>query len=171
MPSKNAPKVSPDEPSENSPLLTPLSERSDPFEALPTILVPRKKPERLTLWFMLIVLLVSLGDQLQESPETRILESVICYRYYEQEDPSKLLVGRDAVGPGAIGGVPEMLCKADEVQSQLALLKGWQLLFISVPSLLLSLPVGWAADRYGRKPFLVAGMAAFVLRAFWVQIV
>lgn len=120
---------------------------------------------------MLIVLLVSLGDQLQESPETRILESVICYRYYEQEDPSKLLVGRDAVGPGAIGGVPEMLCKADEVQSQLALLKGWQLLFISVPSLLLSLPVGWAADRYGRKPFLVAGMAAFVLRAFWVQIV
>ena len=106
-----------------------------------------------------------------DSPQTRIIESVICYRYYEKVDPSKLLVGREGVGPGAIGGVAEMDCKADTVQSELAMLRGWQMLFDGFPGLVLAIPLGWAADRFGRKPFVLAGMMAFVLRASWIQLV
>lgn len=127
--------------------------------------------ENITLLVMLIVLLLSLGDQLMENPQIRIMEAVVCYRYYEGADPSKLLLGRDAVGPGAIGGVEEMLCKTDDVQSELAMLRGWQQLFDGIPNLLLALPFGWVADRYGRKPLVVAGMLAFVLRAGWIQVV
>lgn len=117
------------------------------------------------------VLLVSLGDQLQETPHTRLMESVICYRYFEKVDPSKLLLSRDQVGPGAIGGVSEMLCKADDVQSELAMLRGWYLTFAGFPSLILALPFGWAADRYGRKPFVLAGLVGFILAASWTELV
>lgn len=118
-----------------------------------------------------VVLLVSLGDQWQETPLARITEAVICYRYFEKVDPSKLLLSRDQVGPGAIGGVAEMWCKADDVQSELAMLRGWQQTFDGFPTLLLALPLGWAADKYGRKPFVLAGLVAFVLRAVWVELV
>ena len=128
-------------------------------------------PERITLLVMVVVLLVSLGDQWMETPQARIMESVICYRYYEETDPSKLLLGRDRVGPGAIGGVEEMYCKADEVQSELAMLRGRQQLFDGFPGLLLALPFGWAADRFGRKPLLLVGILAFILRASWIQLV
>ena len=128
-------------------------------------------PERLTLVVLVIVLLVSLGDQLQEAPQTRLTEAVLRYRYWERVDPSKLLLGRKDVGPGAIGGVEEMWCKADEVQTALAMLGGWQALFDGLPNLLFALPFGWAADRYGRKPLVFAGLLAFVLRALWTELV
>jgi hypothetical protein len=118
---------------------------------------------------MMVVLLVSLGDQWMESPQTRIYEAVICYRYFEKADPSKIAVGRNKIGPGAIGGVPELLCKTDEVQSELAMLRGWQQFFDGIPSLALAMPIGWAADRYGRKPLVLAGLLAFALKSAWWQ--
>ena len=159
-----------EEPTERSPLLPTPNQLNDTPHKSPTR-GSWQTPENVTLLVMLVVLLVSLGDQLMESPQTRITESVICYRYYENVDPSKLLVGRSKIGPGAIGGVEEMYCKADEVQSELAMLRGWQQLFDGFPSLLLALPFGWAADRYGRKPLVLAGLLAFALRASWIQLV
>lgn len=125
----------------------------------------------LVIILTLVLGLLATGDQLMESPQTRIIESVICYRYYERVDPSRIQVGRDLVGPGAIGGVAEMWCKADGVQEQLAALRGYQQLFDGFPSLLLAVPFGWAADRYGRKPFLLVGLVSFVFRAAWIQLV
>ena len=93
-----------------------------------------------------VVILSAAGDQIQDSPRTRIFESIICYRYYEEVDPSKIQLGRGAVGPGAIGGVAESFCKVDAVQEQLAMLRGYQQLFDGFPSLILALPFGWAAD-------------------------
>jgi hypothetical protein len=158
-----------EESSERSPLL--------PF----TTAEPEARTQQRSKWFQswenvvfvifAIVLLLSLGDQSQAIPHTRIMESVICYQYFEKADPSKLLLSREQVGPGAIGGVAEMWCKADEVQSQLAMLRGWQMTFDGVPSLVLALPFGWAADRFGRKPFVLAGLVSYVLRAVWVELV
>lgn len=120
---------------------------------------------------LFMVLLVSFGDQLRESPETRIFESVICYRYYEQFDPSKIKLGRDEVGPGAIGGVDESLCKVDAVQDDLAQLNGYQNFFNGFPFLVLALPFGWAADRFGRWPIIFLNLTQFTLRALWNQLV
>ena len=158
------------EQTERSPLLELTGEHGNTLKA-PSHLKSWQTAENVTFLVMLVVLLVSLGDQLMENPQIRIIEAVVCYRYYEAVDPSKLLMGRDEVGPGAIGGVSEMLCKADDVQSELALLRGWQQFFDGLPSLLLALPFGWAADRFGRKPVIFAGMLAFVLRAVWVELV
>ena len=157
-----------EEPTERSHLLPQHVERGDTTS--------HKKPwqqswDKILLLMFIVLLLVSLGDQWQETPHARIMEAVICYRYFERIDPSKLLLGRDEVGPGAVGGVAEMWCKADDVQSELAMLRGWQATFDGLPGLLLALPVGWAADKFGRKPFVLAGMLSFVLKSAWLELV
>ena len=159
-----------DEPTERSPFLSPSNERGSAFDQ-PQQMQPQKEAERILLLTMIVVLLVSLGDQWMYTPQTRILESVICYRHYEKVDPDKLLLGRQRVGPGAIGGVPELLCKADAVQSELAMLKGWQQFFNGFPGLLLALPMGWAADKIGRKPILTIGLIGISLQSLWIHIV
>ena len=156
-----------EEDNESSPLLPPTTDYEDNTLRSRT----RQSWEKVMMLVLAVVLLVSLGDQWQESPHARIMESVICYRYFEKVDQSKLLIGRDQIGPGAIGGVAEMLCKADDVQSELAMLRGWQSMFDGLPGLLLALLVGWAADKYGRKPFVLAGLLAFILKSMWVELV
>jgi len=159
-----------DEPGEHSPLLS-ISSQEDPIIDLPAR--PRQwlSRRRLTQVLILVVILASAGDQLQESPQTRIFESIICYRYYEVADPAKLLLDRGSVGPGAIGGVAEIHCKVNAVQEQLAMLRGYQQLLDGIPALLLVLPFGWAADRFGRKPLLSMGLLSAVFRFAWIQVV
>jgi len=155
---------------EQSPLLS-SSSRGESINELPAR--PRQwlSRIRLTQVLILVVILASAGDQLQESPQTRIFESIICYRYYEVADLSKLLLDRGSVGPGAIGGVAEIHCKVNAVQEQLAMLRGYQQLLDGIPALLLALPFGWAADRLGRKPLLSMGLLSLVFRFAWIQIV
>jgi len=150
-----------DEPQESSPLITPDAQ-DDPSD---------KRANGILLILIFVVLFVALGEGLLESPMTRITEAVICYRHYEDADSSKLLIGRDGIGPGAIGGVDELYCKVDAVQSELALLRGWQSLFDSILGMLIAVPVGWAADRYGRRPFAMLALFGFVFQDAWPQFV
>lgn len=158
------------EPSELSPLLAPPQAP----KATTTAEQNRKSRqpwEKIMFVLMVVLLFASCGDQSQESPLIRITESVICYRYFENVDPSKLLLSRAEVGPGAIGGVAEMYCKADEVQSKLAMIRGWQATFDGLPSLVLALPIGWAGDRFGRKPVLLAGLLGYATSSAWKEFV
>lgn len=132
---------------------------------------PWHTPRGITHILFLVLILVSFGDQLAQSPQTRIFESVICYRYYEKADPSRIRLSRDAVGPGAIGGVDEKWCKVNAVQDELATLSGYLQMFESIPNLLLAVPFGWCADRFGRWPFLFLNLFQFVLRTSFVQLV
>ena len=66
---------------------------------------------------------------------TRIYESIYCYHYWEQEDPTKILIPRSAVGPGALGGVEERWCKTAEVQGKIAMLKGTQQFLECIPGM------------------------------------
>jgi MFS family permease len=160
-----------DFPTETSPLLRPIiPERRDTLGS-PTQKHHSPSRRTITVLICLAVILSSCGTQLTESPQTRIMESIICYRHYEVHDPSKILVGRGTVGPGAIGGVDEHWCKEDAIQEQLAMLRGYQQLLDGFPSLFLALPFGWAADRFGRKPFILLNVLAIVLKQGWVQFV
>ncbi|KAF2173301.1 hypothetical protein M409DRAFT_49763 [Zasmidium cellare ATCC 36951] len=156
-------------PGETSPLLAHDGHRPA------TAHFPRRRtlrsPHSIMAVVLLAVFLTCCGDQFVDSPETRIFESVICYRYYEKVDPSKIKLGRDVVGPGAIGGVDEMWCKADAVQDQLAVVNGYQSFFDGWPALILALPFGWAADRFGRWPFLFINLVQFALKNMWRQFV
>ncbi|KAI7526278.1 MFS general substrate transporter, partial [Hortaea werneckii] len=147
-----------------------LSTENGTIEDIQSTHRPRRW-QTLTYLLMLVIFLVGAADSIAESPTTRIFESAICYRYFESEDPSKIQLGRAAVGPGAIGGVEERYCKADSVQQQLASLAGYQTLFEGFPSLLLAVPFGWLADKYGRKPVLMLGLFSFLLKFLWIQMV
>ncbi|KAI7280915.1 hypothetical protein KC345_g4476 [Hortaea werneckii] len=147
-----------------------LSTENGTIEDIQSTHFPRRW-RTITYLLMLVIFLVGAGDSIVESPTTRIFESVICYRYFESEDPSKIQLGRAAVGPGAIGGVEERYCKSDSVQQQLASLAGYQTLLEGFPSLLLAVPFGWLADKYGRKLVLMLGLFSFLLKLLWIQLV
>lgn len=88
-------------------------------------------------WIVLILItmltLLEFGDQLMDAPLTRVYESIYCYEYWEEHDPSKLLTGRMSAGPGALQGIDEKLCKIPEIQSKVAALIGNQNLFNGIP--------------------------------------
>lgn len=82
----------------------------------------------------ILILIVQCADQFSEAPLTRIFESIYCYQYWEREDPTKILIPRPAVGPGALGGVDEQWCKVADVQGKVAMLKGTQQFLDCIPS-------------------------------------
>ena len=158
------------EANESSPLL-PTSPAERSVEAsLPRHRIFRTR-QSIILVLLLVILLCSFGDQLEEAPLARIYESIICYKYYEQHDTSKLRLPRNELGAGAIGGVDEMWCKEPEVQDDLAMLNGLQPFLDGLPGLLLAVPFGWAADRYGRWPFLMLNIIQAIVKLAWAQFV
>lgn len=72
----------------------------------------------------LLIVLLDFGDMLRTTPKIRLFELSICRRYYLAHDRSR-------IGPG--GNVDESLCKVDEIQESLALVRGWLGLFEGVP--------------------------------------
>jgi MFS family permease len=155
---------------EYTPLIT-AARHTPGFVDQPSTSKPTKKYKHVLILLCTVLVLVQCGDELSASPNARIAEAIICYRHYESADPAKLLIDRAIIGPGAIGGVAEITCKVEAVQSQLSSLRGYQGFLNGLPSLVLALPFGWAADKYGRKPFLFLGALSFVVKAVWIQIV
>jgi len=131
----------------------------------------QRGPLCLMITVMVAVLLMTAADQLGEAPQTRIFESIICYKYYEEKDPSKLLLSRAMIGAGAIGGVDEALCKVAPIQSQVANIIGYLAFFSNIPPLFLSIPFGIMADKMGRRPLFLICSGSFVFRLAWIQIV
>lgn len=103
---------------------------------------------------------VDVGDFLMRAPFIRILEAILCRQYWQEHDPSRF--------PGEID---EKWCKVASVQAELSMLRGWDLLFSSLPTILLTLPMGIVADKYGRKMLLFVALSGLTLATAWMQIV
>lgn len=73
--------------------------------------------------YALFILIINFGSALRFAPEIRLMELAICRRYYLQHDPSSV---------DHSGLVPEALCKLDEIQKQLAMLRAWLNVFVSI---------------------------------------
>ncbi|KAI5250085.1 MFS general substrate transporter [Aureobasidium subglaciale] len=147
--------------------ITPLLKNKSPNNSPYKHGAHQMRPRNILIVMTVLILIVQCGDQISEAPLTRIFESIYCYQYWEQEDPSKILIPRSAIGPGALGGVEERWCKVAEVQGKVAMLKGTQQFLDCIPGLILSIPVGILADRWGRKPIVVLGLCAFPLSLAW----
>ncbi|OJZ80075.1 hypothetical protein ASPFODRAFT_148312 [Aspergillus luchuensis CBS 106.47] len=73
------------------------------------------------------------------TPMRPIQEDIICRKHY----------------PGALDA--NSMCKNDIVQSELSLIKGWEVTFGLLPGMITAVPYGMAAERYGRR--LVLGLS------------
>ena len=111
---------------------------------------------------IILVILLNGGNIVQEAPKTRLFESIFCSHFYRGHDPS--FIGKD-------GTVPERFCKIEPVQSDVAMLKGWQVFLDNIPSILLAIPFGILADKYGRKPIILLNAVALCLRISWIMFV
>ncbi|CAI6301629.1 unnamed protein product [Periconia digitata] len=152
---------------EGTALLSPQHAAESPTLSPPLSFPPptekREKP-----WIFLVGLLffmvavIDIGDYMSDAPKTRVFESNICLDYYRTNDPSQ-------IGPD--GYVPEKLCKIDEVQQKLAMIFGWQDTFDAIPGMLLAVPFGALADKWGRKWILATSLVGLQLKASWVLLI
>lgn len=145
---------------------TPLLTRHDEA-TVPTV----RSPLAIGIIMVAVVIFLGIGDQLMESPTTRLLESVCCYEYFQQHDPSQLLTDIAGAGPGALRGVAESSCKVNAVQGEVAMIRSYQFFLEGIPALALAVPFGWLQDKYGRRPFVLIGMFSLLVKPVWIMIV
>jgi MFS family permease len=68
------------------------------------------------------------------------------------------------------GGVilaDDPVCKGPDVQGYLAMLRGWQATFESVPGMLTAVPYGVLSDRWGRRGVLGLSLGGISLGVVW----
>ncbi|RFU29458.1 hypothetical protein B7463_g6868, partial [Scytalidium lignicola] len=87
-------------------------------------------------------------------PITRILEDIICRRYYDLPHE-----------------IDEKLCKIDVIQSQLAYINGTLSTLEAAVGLFFAFPYGILADRIGRKPIFVLASLGSILTLTWAVMV
>ncbi len=105
-----------------------------------------------------LLVALNLGDVVLGPATARIYESVYCHEWYRNHDPS-------LIGPG---GVEESNCKIPNVQRDVSSLVGFKELFDAMPGLLLAIPFGILADKYGRKWLFVLNLFCMLCRYLWV---
>lgn len=76
----------------------------------------------------------------------RAIESMYCYEYYQAQDSPWAELGKQ---------IPERLCKIDSIQKNLAKTAGLIMFFRMLSAMVGAIPLGWLADRYGRKIVLI----------------
>jgi MFS family permease len=120
-----------------------------------------------TITFLCIILCISfdIGDYLIQAPRLRLYESIICNEYYQTHNIN-LPQNVPFQGP-----IPEGHCKLNEIQDELAMIQGWQLAFDSISSILLAVPYGWVADKYGRKLVITVALGGCIMAYVWTLLV
>ncbi|KAK1599324.1 major facilitator superfamily transporter [Colletotrichum navitas] len=108
------------------------------FRGLDGLLTPFRatSPRAVILVLALLKFALTYKLTIQMMPIMRLIEDHICHQHYR-------------LGPEA--RIPEMKCKVDDVQRDLAWLQGWQALFGAVVNMTVAFPYGVLSDRIGRK--------------------
>jgi hypothetical protein len=76
----------------------------------------------------------------------RAIEAMYCYEYYLAQGSELVDLGKH---------IPERFCKDDSIQKQLAKTAGLIMFVRMLSSMAGALPLGWVADRYGRRLVLI----------------
>ncbi|KAG8159396.1 hypothetical protein KVR01_011057 [Diaporthe batatas] len=99
----------------------------------------------------IMVILVDLAAFFLEAPQMKILEGIICNRYYTA-----------AAGASIVPGDTD--CNIGPVQSELATVVQMLNTFNRLPGLIVAIPFGILADRYGRRPVLLLAILGALLQ-------
>jgi len=116
----------------------------DDFESAPLLPHQNDKPANHPHFVLVATVIVcsifviEVGDFMGRAPVTRLLEDSVCRKYYES-------VGTMALDLSL--HIPEENCKISPVQREVAMLKGWDMTFASIPGLLTAVPYGVLADK------------------------
>ncbi|EFQ34270.1 major facilitator superfamily transporter [Colletotrichum graminicola] len=124
------------------------------FRGLDGLLTPFRatSPRAVILVLALLKFTVSYKLAIQMMPIMRLIEDHICHQHYR-------------LGPEA--RIPEMKCKVDEVQRDLAWLQGWQSLFGAVVNMTVAFPYGVLSDRIGRKAGMLLAYTGTLGAVIW----
>ncbi|KAH9214752.1 major facilitator superfamily domain-containing protein [Leptodontidium sp. 2 PMI_412] len=106
-------------------------------------------PRNIVLLLALNILILSSAGGLTVVPQTRLLEDILCHRFYG-----------DIKG---LSDIDESMCKIDSIQSELAYINGLTTAVEAVVGLTFAFPFGILADKIGRKPVYMISMVGTVL--------
>ncbi|KAI8949164.1 hypothetical protein F4801DRAFT_421941 [Xylaria longipes] len=109
------------------------------------------QPSRHAIWLVLfLLLLVNLTNGISNIPLNRLLERRLCRTYYDSDHD-----------------VDEALCKVDSVQQDLAWIMGvFETLWI-VGDFVMTIPLTFLSERYGRKRILLLNLAPRLFMLLW----
>ncbi|KAH8668425.1 major facilitator superfamily transporter [Xylariales sp. PMI_506] len=123
----------------------------------------RPRPAKAAIGALLaLLLLVNLAASLYQLPLSRVIERRVCREYYAQHDPSQL-------GPN--GEVPEILCKLDDIQKDLAWVQGAMDTAWIVGDFVMTIPLGFMAERYGQRAILWLNLVPRLFMLSWAVMV
>ncbi|KAL4971127.1 MFS transporter [Aspergillus stella-maris] len=135
---------------ETTPLLPPQPEHQPETPQLPQPQPEHPNANKIALLVFIVAITIDFGDYLSTAPRTQILENIICHNLHPDTATAS-----DPNPP---------ICKDADVQSELALINGWKETFDLLPGIILALPYGVMADRWGRKKVLLLSLLGLVLQ-------
>ncbi|KAF2754968.1 MFS general substrate transporter [Pseudovirgaria hyperparasitica] len=101
------------------------------------------------------------------APRLRILELTLCRTYYSDHDPS--FIHDLPYWPGY--DITEDKCKLSSIQRGLSRLRAAGVFLDGLVVLLLSIPYGYIADRYGRKLVYSTCTVGLLLSTAWIMLI
>ncbi|KAI1438057.1 hypothetical protein GGR50DRAFT_691533 [Xylaria sp. CBS 124048] len=111
----------------------------------------RKRPHYVIWLVLLLLLLVNLTNGITNIPLNRLLERRLCRAYYDADHD-----------------LDEELCKIDSVQQNLAWILGAFETLRIVGDFVMTLPLTFLSERYGRKNILLLNLTPRIFMLFWI---
>ncbi|KAF5524262.1 MFS efflux pump atnC [Colletotrichum aenigma] len=114
-----------------------------------------RSPRAVILMLALLKFSITTSGTLLMIPMLRLIEDDICHKHYRLPHSET---------------IPEMKCKVDPVQKDMAWLFGWQSLLGAIINMLVAFPYGILSDRIGRKAVLLLAYFGTVLTFSWAPL-
>ncbi|KAH6652010.1 major facilitator superfamily transporter [Truncatella angustata] len=132
-------------------------------EAFVSLSTPRIRRSRAAISALLgLLLLVNLATSLYQLPLNRVVESRLCRDYYREKEPSRF---------GPDDSISEDLCKLDDVQKSLAWIQGAMDTAWIIGDFVMTIPLGFMAEKYGQRAVLWLNIAPRVFMLSWAVMV
>lgn len=116
-----------------------------PYLSFPTI----------AIYCLIMNLLIEIFDMILLTPQIALFQRSICFQHYQQD-------GSRVTGQG---------CQAKAIQQELAIVRGWKGFFDCIPVLLMAIPTGYLADRFGRRKVMAMIISGMLAGAAWYILV
>ncbi|KAI0114551.1 major facilitator superfamily transporter [Hypoxylon sp. NC0597] len=120
------------------------------------------RPKLAIVALLALILLTSLSESLYRLPLNRVIEKRLCREYYRTHGPSITHNG---------GTIDEKYCKLDAIQQSLAWYVGIMETLWIVGDFIMTIPLGFVAEKYGRRTVLWLNLVPRIFLLSWASVV